>query len=323
MTRILVLALTLSLQILAVSAAESPTPEALLAQLRAKDAAFDNVKLEYVNSGKIIAEPGRVGFDVPRPRMPPAVRQPNVIPFRRFETLVVRGSAVTYFSTVDPDSGSPQSRERISAFYKHSNANGLMRSSDRGHSPHLRANATMEIRKGDDRGGVCREHAMAVKFAHGFGFGERIKTIERVEPADEMLRVTGTIQIWWEDDSAFELLVDDRRLVRSATIESNVHGNCTRFETTTYGEAKSGAFEFAATGTFRRTALGRLTDGELASTPKVLTEFRSEFRSCEHPLSDEGYANLIAMPEEPGMQIWDWVNNVTYFSGETRRKLRE
>ncbi len=297
-------------------------PAELVVELRLKDAAFDNVKLEYVLKGELVVGP------FPAWKFPDFARQhglendrAEVVPFRRIETLVVRGRQVTYFSEPDPEFRPKKTRSTLVPFHKSSNADGTFRSISRGDKLGERGNATMEVQKGGYLVDFCHERAMSVEFAHGIGFGKRIKWIDRVEPAGEMLKVTGTIQIWWEDASTFELLLDKHRLVRRATIECNVKGNRTRFEVTSDGTAEAGDIELTRTGSFRRISLGVDAGGKVAPHTKVTNEFQTEFRAIKRPLDDEEYERLIAMPEELNMQVTDHVNNRRYFVGELPRDV--
>ena len=57
-----------------------------------------------------------------------------------------------------------------------------------------------------------------IEFVHGFGFGERIKTIDSVVRAGKIRIVQGTIQLWEEDVSTYRIELGDDLLVKKATI---------------------------------------------------------------------------------------------------------
>jgi len=302
-----------------VHASETIAPADLLKVLRAKDAQFDNVKLDYVTSGQTRTEP------FPAWKFPGLAKKhgwehekPEVIPFRYSENLIVRGPNVTLVRNLDPAVQPKGTRSRMVPFQKWSNTDGLSREITR-NSDSGRGHAIMEIRAGGLPVDIAQESAMAIEFAHGFGFGKRIKHIDRIQREGSRLRVEGSIQIWWEDQSRFRLVLDDRYLVREAYIESNVKGNHTAFEVKTEGTATSSDLEFAKTGSFKRIALGRQVDGKLSSKPSVQKEFQTEFRGIQTNLSDDVYKELVAMNPEPGTQVFDYIADKTYIVGEEEK----
>jgi len=299
-------------------AADEMSADDLLKTLRDKDALFDNVKLEYETRGEHTTTP------FPAWKYPALAKQhgwenekPVTIRVHFRETLTIRGRDVTFTRTdltkpEDDGSDGP----RMTPSQKWSNAQGVNRElsvmggTGRGHS-------LMEIEP--TRGfpqDMIHEQAMAIEFAHGFGFGKRIRKIDTIAREGSGLRVEGTIQIWWEDQSNFSLLLDDHFIVRQARIEANVHGNRTRFEVATNDVVLAGDFALAATGSFTRTALGREVEGRPAPTPKIAKQFSTELVGIFPDLDDATYKDLLAIPLEPGTQVNDRLAGFTWFVGE-------
>jgi hypothetical protein len=298
-------------------AVEALTPADVLKVLRAKDAEFDNAKLDYVTTGEIKTKP------FPAWKFPGIAKaygweheKPEIIPFRYNESLIVRAPNVTFIRKVDPASQPKNTDTEMLPFQKWSNTDGLSREITRMGQTGRRGDAVLEIRPGGLPVEIAQEQAMAVEFAHGFGFGKRIKQIDSIKPDGSRRKVAGTIQIWWEDQSRFDLLLDDHYIVREAKIESNVRGNHTEFQVRTEGTTTAEGFEFAKTGLFKRIALGREIDGKLRTNPQTVNEFRTEFKGIQVNLSDETYKALVAMLLEPGMQVLDHVADKVYFVGE-------
>jgi hypothetical protein len=318
--RLLLLAVASSLVLAPIElpAGDLPSSNELLALLRAKDKEFDNVRLDYEISGEVVKQP------FPAWKYPGIAKtygweneKPRVVPFRYNESLIIRWPDVTFIR--EAAEGSSKS---MLPYQKWSNTESKAREITRDGSK-TRGNAIMTIRAGGLPVDIAQEQAMAIEFAFGFGYGSRIKQIDHIREEGTGLKVEGSIQIWWDDVSRFELLVDDRYLVRQATIESNVKGNRTRFEVTTEGTVKSGSFELAKTGSFKRIALGMEVEGKLLGKPKTVNEFRTQFKAIHENLSDDAYRKLVAMDMEPGMQVIDYVADETYFVGEetSRRRL--
>lgn len=316
-TAVVLLVLASALGALPASEGMSMSRDMLLRLLRAKDAQLDNVRLDYTVSGIYQTKP------FPAWKFPQLARKhgwdrekPEKIPFRYKESLVRRGPHVTVTREQDPTFRPPENTQtRMIPFQKWTNKNGLSREitktggTGRGHG-------ILEIRPAGLPVDLVQEHGMAIEFAHGLGFGKRIKTIDKLTRVDDGWRVEGTIQIWWEDESRFSLVLDEDLIARRAVIKSNVKGNLTRFEVTTSGRAAVEGFLFAGKGSFKRISLGRLRDGKVRGKPRVLKEFATSFVSVEPHLTDKEYERLTDMTPEPGMQVDDRVVGMTFFVGE-------
>ncbi len=283
-------------------------PEELLAQMRARDEAIENRKLQFVKSGVVVVNAWWA--DTTKPTTPAKIR------FQRLTTLVVHGAGVTWESIADPLAKFDQSR--MSSFNKGSNVDGTLRSMNRGQDPGTRGDVTMNVDPGGYPVDVFQEHGMQAKFVHGLGFGERIKVIESITPVKEGYRVSGTMQIWWEDYTTFELLVDSNYLVRKATIDADVNGHRTRFEVTTEGTRTVGDVAIALKGKFRRTNPDYKHHSKNAND-----DIQSEFREVSAPLTAEQYKEFATIPEEPLMQVTNRVTKESYVVGEPKsiRKL--
>lgn len=313
MLRVCILAVTL---LAPPVAAEEPSANDLLKAMLARDARFDNVKLAYDVRGEHTTTP------FPAWKFPELAKQngrenekPVTIPVHFHETLVVRGRDVTFTrqdaSPAATGGGADEARWRMTPAQKWRNINGVATEISRTGMTG-RGHAIMEICSSGSPVTMVQHQVMAVEFAHGFGFGKRIRDIDSIVREGDLLRVEGTIHIWWEDDSRFSLLLDEDYLVRQARIESDVRGHRTVYDVTTEGTATASGFTLAAKGTYIKTVLGTERNG-VSPAPKIEKQFQTEFTGIEADLDDATYAALIAMPMEPDMQVNDRIAGTTTF----------
>ena len=298
--------------------AEALTPADLLKVLRAKDGQFNNVKLDYATTGELTTKPFQAW------KYPEIAKmyhweneKPEIIPFRYNESLIVRGPSVTFIRILDPTfpEKKSESTRHMTPYQKWSNVGGVRRQITR-NAESGRGHAMMDINPGGAPVDMAQEQAMEVEFVHGFGFGKRIKQVDRIERDGTRLKVDGTIQIWWEDISRFQLVLGDHFLVRQAAIQSNVKGYRTDFEVKTEGSVTAEGFAFAKSGSFKRIVLGMEVEGKLTAKPRIQKEFQAEFKGVQCNLSNARYEELVAMTPEPGTQVFDHVSDKVYFVGE-------
>ena len=288
--------------------------EQLLAILKAKDEQFDNALLRMTTSGVIEmnlpADAGAGGWD----------GEPYTIRFQYDENLAVRGGETTLDRTLVPDSVFVESAigDRIGGgrgeYQKWSHIGSLSRdySSTGGAA---RGDRVMEISAGGLPVDVAEEDRMFREFSLGFGYGKRIKSIDAIERDGELLVVRGSIQIWWADESTFEIRLDDDFVVRQALIESDVEGNKTRFEIQTEGTAEdSSGMQIAQSGEFTRTSLGFHIDGRIVGQPKIAESFNVEFQELKLGLSDSEYESFTSFPMELGTQVINNILGTVHFS---------
>jgi hypothetical protein len=306
------------------SVAEIPIPDtqAVLNLLRAKDAQFDNAHLKYAVRSTVTQKPFPA-WQYPGLASELGIKQdePRHIEVRCNEELIVRGPNATFIRTLvsRPEEGT--SDLRLVPFQKWSNTEELAReiTEDR-HSP--QQDRIMDIRSAAAPVNVAQEQRMAVEFALGFGFGKRIRTIDKIERRDDHIILEGTIQIWWEDESTFTLELDSDYLVRRAVIDADVHGNLTRFEVSTSGVARNDGYLFAREGHFTRSSMGRIKDGKKTGSPQVVKDFMLEFGDIALDLSDEEYRSLTKMEITPGTYVIDHIAGLSYRAGDDLSELR-
>ena len=147
---------------------------------------------------------------------------------------------------------------------------------------------------------------MEIEFAHGFGFGERIKTIDSIGRAGKIRILQGAIQLWSEDVSTYRIELGDDLL----TINVDAEGNLTRYEITTEGATDRHGFLFAATGHFQRIALGLKKTKDFK--PRVTNEYFTKFNDARFRLRDEEYKRRIMIEITPGTQVRDFILNKVY-----------
>jgi len=278
---------------------------------------LDNVELKYAESGVVIIppyQPWRRGETT----SPAAPAKPERCAYTDHVQLVVRGVDTTLIRTRDDKltDETAAGLKVLNPYQKTSNTRRLFREiskfdmTGRGSTVlDISSSAAVPV-------DLVREVRMKAEFAHGLGFGKRIKQIEEVSRNEGRIVAKGTIGIWWEDISRFELELDEDLVVRRASILSDVKGSITGFEVTTVETVTYKAMKLARKGTFGRfdggiTWLDGRTEGKRGSGNEVSIS-HEDLRT---QLSDENYEALTDFPREPGMQVNDKIAGVTYFIG--------
>ena len=286
----------------------------LLEVLQIKDAQFENSNLQYTTWGDFEEEV------IPTWKFPELAQElgiknekPKRISFLYNEQLIVRGFDTTFIRKLDPSivEKEDHSKTRLMPYQKWTNIGGVSReiTEDFG-SP--QQDRIMDIYAGGLPVGIALEQRTEIEFAHGFGFGKRIKEIENITQEEGKTILEGTIQIWWEDISHFKLTLDDNFIVRNAIIESDVKGNMTRFEIETQGTVERKGFVFAESGHFKRISLGQYKDGEEIGKSKIKKEFNLKFTDIKPNLSDEEYRILTQMEITPETYVMDHITQMHY-----------
>jgi hypothetical protein len=307
---VVIVGLMMSPGVTAADAGDGDSAVALLKLLKAKDTAFDNAILRYTRSGEEV-------IDFPWWRYPPRTPEekammekgPQHIKFRFHEQMVVRGRDTTFTREADPDLKHESGTWSLTPYQKWSDVGGIVKEITElaGSGPRDR---TFVIRKSDERVGIVWEQRMEIEFVHGFGFGERIKTIDSILRAGNTRILRGTIQLWSEDVSTYRIELGDDLLVKKATINVDAAGNLTRYEITTEGTTDRHGFVFASSGHFKRIALGLKISKN--SEPSVTHEFSTRFNDARFQLRDEEYKRRILMEITPGTQVNDYILNKVY-----------
>lgn len=293
--------------------AADPTPEELLKILKTRDAQFENVKFEYTMSGEQKFDPsvGWQYFDEVQPQQNP--KQPQQPPAMKFiwdDTLIIREKEHTFIRTMNP--GMPKAKPGEFGFspfelHKWSDAKGFSRE--------LIQAAPQDSQFNISQLTLAPEQAQWILFAHGVGFGRKLKRIERLEKHGAGWELAGDIQVWKEDVSLCRLRLDENLLVRRAHIECDVHGNKTSLDTTSDGLVRVNKIVLAKSGTFKRTGLGRIVDGNRVAIPKTADRFAVDFQRLNLDLDEKTYQSLIEFKPQPGTPVRDQVANKRYKAG--------
>src|SRR5262249_29951643 len=152
----------------------------------------------------------------PKPAKPVSFRFKEQMMFRRPETTFVRDVYTKSLLPSDAD-------VRFVSHQKWSDADGLVR--EYFESPE-HDDRSMQISKGQSGPlGIVAAKRREIEFSLGFGFGKRIKKISSVRKDDKQLLLEGSIQIWLDDVSTFQLSVDQDLVVRSAVIRVEAEDN--------------------------------------------------------------------------------------------------
>lgn len=293
----------------------------LLEALRANDARFDNVKLEYTQRYTRVVKPDPFHFtkfgDDPS-KKPKDYWEPRKYKLVNDCWLLVRGENAVLSTQVEPTPLAEYKYNDIRRQYRRlANLSGVsyelydsqLPDNDSGKkTPNYEKQ--LRIRKLTSPLAGLYKTRMAIEFSHGIGFGKRIKSISSITRRGERTIISGVIQIWSEDLSMFEIEVDDNQLVRKAAITCDVTGNITRFEISTKGTVHRKGFKLAKSGSFKRFLLGNAKSREEGKPHKILKDFSVQFRSIEMNLSQARYDELTEFKIEPLMQVTDWVKGV-------------
>ncbi len=305
------LALSFSLSVVSFSTARSDDLAArrILAQrLKERDDRFDRVKLDYRTWGTYTPEPFPFWkFPAMKPE-PEEKLEP--MDFRFLEQMVIRGDETTFVRQFDPALAQKNSStQQFVPYQKWSNGGGLSREIVEVSSG---KEWIMDIRKRDPLGGLFPEQRMEIEFAHGFGFGKRIKEIKTITRAGATQIVEGSINMWDDDVSKFRIELDDDLVVKKAEIDTNTREKLSHFEIRTEGKVERAGFVFAKTGHFKRVSLGIRREGRLQGEPHVVKEFSTTFGDVKFHLNDAQYESLVEMEIPRNSQVNDFVANRRY-----------
>ena len=300
----------------AVAKAELPEdPKVLLKLLKAKDARFDNIQVNYIRRGEYTPEP----FPYWKfPGQKPDEEPSKPMSFRFKEQMMCRGRESTFERDVYTKSLLPSdSKTSFVSHQKWSNAGGLIREFLESKEYDDRS---MKIESGESIAvwNIFRQR-MEIEFSLGFGFGKRIKTIKSVTKKGNQLVLEGSILLWEDDVSTYRLSLDQDLLVRSASIRVEAGNNQTQYDVSTEGSVKVQEFVFASTGHYTRTALGLKESPvklKVPFKPKISDEFYVDFKSAKFDLKDEEYITFTKMEIPPGTHVTDKVRNMRYVVGK-------
>lgn len=300
-------------------AATADDATAILAKMRENDARFDGVRLKEKRTwqGVLKPRPPRIFLiDQKQPKQPADYWEQVDYDGLAHEEFIVKGKKRVFTADFDESMNEADKYKRIGT--------GLTRTGDFGSVVYRYDN--MQLPDGDASKktrnyerqlriqpfkfelGALYDTMLGREFAHGIGFGRRIKEIASCEPIEEGHRLKGRITIWLEDVSTFEIEVDRHGLVRNATIDCDVKGNKTRFVTTSEGLVKSGGLKLAKRGHFERLRVPRPV--KVDQRPTVSQEYDLELVSIATGIDDKLFEELSRFDLEPLMQYDDFVGKV-------------
>jgi hypothetical protein len=259
-----------------------------LARLQARDRHFDNVHLKYFMRGTLTIEDhswktmtrGR------RDRARPAYQPPRTVKYLHRDSFTVWGDELTHSrEVIEPPANDASVRMlRVSK----SRVAGGLRTEVALEGPGSKEGLISQQRL-EGPGQASESHWLReVKFALGFGFGERMTSIESIENIGDGFKVAG--QITLASDRAFPctLELDRDLIVRHAIIDAEYP----RFEVTTKGTQPRGGFFFAESG-----SIARFADGKLKDRYFIL------FDDAEFQLDDQRLRELTTIDIPSGMDV--------------------
>lgn len=292
----------------------------ILQALKANDARFDNLELQYLKLTNHEIKPDRFHLSQSNKevsKMPEDYWKPRIVKWASSCSFVVRGQDAVISYQAEPSLSEKDKYISAVPYSKDGNLNGIQYELVDQQLPEGAPGKTdpnyekqLYIHKLHSPLAGLYDTRMAIEFVHGIGFGKRIKKIDSIEPDKTGWHITGDIKLWVDDDSRFEIELDKDYLVRNAVINANVKGNHTRFIVATQGAVPNAGLSLASSGSFQR--IWQPSQPQLAKGTKlkINEDFKVEFKKLTLHLSNDQYTQLTTFKIEPLMQVEDSVNNI-------------
>jgi hypothetical protein len=308
-------------------------PDTLHRELQARDARFDNLRLDYKKSGisvqpeVVLSADGKVA-GCNNTRM-------QHIPYEIEESFVARGTEVTLIrvderTNEERREAAPDARmEATNPFSMQSNLKAMVRflygdpKQIRGYGSNLHLMVLQRTHPVDQ----VMVKAMRIEFAFGGGIGSRIKRIEYVLPTDQGWKAVGSLQVYELDTTSFEIELDEKFIVREGTV-SVMHGEReTQYRFRSEGTVEQDGVHFARSGTC--TWSERWWQNGEASEFYLREEIGVKLSNVQVALDDRTYKAFIEMKAPDGTSVDDHIGRVRYKVGDkvalkrSARTLRE
>lgn len=292
----------------------------ILQKLKANDARFDNLELQYLKLTNHEIKPNRFHSSQSNKevsKMPEDYWKPRIVKWVSSCSFVVRGQDAVISYQAEPSLSEKDKYISAVPYSKDGNLNGIQYELVDQQLPEGAPGKTdpnyekqLYIHKLQSPLAGLYDTRMAVEFVHGIGFGKRIKKIDSIKPDKTGWHITGDIKLWVDDDSRFEMELDKDYLVRNAVINANVKGNHTRFIVGTKGTVSNAGLSLASSGSFQRIWQPSQQQSAKGTKPKIIEDFKVEFKKLTLHLSNDQYTQLTTFKIEPLMQVEDSVNNI-------------
>lgn len=284
----------------------------VMARMRENDAHFDGIMLKCKRTWDAVLQPRRprnFGFGEEQPERTADYWKPVKYQGLAHEELIVKGTNRVISIDFDESMKKADKYRRIGA--------GFARTGDFGSVVYYYDNSQLpdddpakkmrnyerqlRIRPYKFELGAIYDTLLGRELGLGVGFGKRIESVTSCEALESGHRLKGTIKIWIEDVSDFDIEVDVDGVVRKATINCDVKGNRTRFVTTSQGTIKRGGFRIAKRGHFER--------HHIRNQANVLKKFDVELVSVITGIDDKQFEELSRFDLKPLMQYDDFVED--------------
>jgi hypothetical protein len=167
--------------------------------------------------------------------------------------------------------------------------------------------------------------------------GRRIESVDEVTKSGERTLIRGAIDVWTNDESTYQLVLDENKLIRSVSITARFVGwnegdHYKVYEAKCQGLTTRGNLPFPETGNFKLTIYSkgpkpiRWTTSPIDSESesklnsykakpykaKVEKESTVKFDGIEYDLSEDRFQGLTDIAITPGTRVNDETKGVTY-----------
>jgi len=303
----------------------------LLATLRSRDAAFDNVALTYVKSGTFAIPWSPMLPDPARVKLPKDVQPvfPSVVSFRKMETLIRRGPEVTIAAQdmdqiTEPTGTPPDITPGLPLLSKLSNRGGIRKvlySTASIPTGYPGTNDYLDVWPIDTPMDMVQQQGMDIRLTCGLGLGEVLESVSRVEENGNGYLVCGEGSVLGMDKAEVCAHIDGDYIVRSATITTTNSGvYFRRYRIETSGTYDSSGFKIPRSGFLEITRLKKSAgdDGkdDLRFVGSVDSLRIDEVLGVKFNLSSDEYTKLVDMTPPRGTYVRDHVVNTNYVIGD-------
>ena len=206
------------------ASAES-TPEEILQILRARDEQCQNSLLTYQVIGEMTIPPLSPDDAEILGITDGAYFSPQRFKVHNHEKLVRRNG--TYALTREEDISLRQSDPpfRVPPYFRMTNDGGVYKSVDDNGYGRV-GDRTVDIQPNPPdygKGGPIARTCMQIEMVLGL-IGRRIESVDEVTKSGERTLIRGAIDVWTNDESTYQLVLDENKLIRSVSITAKFVG---------------------------------------------------------------------------------------------------
>lgn len=150
---------------------------------------------------------------------------------------------------------------------------------------------------------LLRYEELCLRLSLGYGITDRIVTLNEVNAFNSGIQALGTISVWSEDHSRFELLIDDEMVIRQAIIRTEGGGTFEQLHTSCEGEFPDTILPRLPTSGSCVVTTGRIGGERPDPLPKK--NCRINLLKATSPVSSQEFIRLTSFPETAGTVVFD------------------